>query len=572
MNFRLFKLVLYLLISFATTTVSALDFPRLDEAVPLGGNSVNYAPVFDFDGDGCLPSAGISRQGEKNPGLRPTGSITGQCRSPDFLDTSNTLHRYACISSAGSNYCGHFYSLYFEKDQCYGPLAVPDPYCGHRHDWEYAAVWTKDGVVTHGSVSAHGDLETKAVSEVPFQDNHLKVVYHKDGLWTHAMRFAKVDETAENPYGSFVTPVLLSWYGLTGDNLGNPVMRENLNTFCYSCDPDGGGTIPLKDSQFLVNLNKFKPGSYPSFTEASVSTANPNNFVLTMIDGGDACFYIDDTEYLVDFGVVHEPLIGSRLLAAEFMIVNQVFEPADSLDAYFDISAAAPYLSTGFNQFIGLAAGESIDGLKVEFSTAGYGPGIYEGTIEIQAAGMVDSGVRELLDTRTMIMNLEMAPPVDDIVADLPESSIRTKGNRIALVNFLKQARANALTGNMDQALKKLQQALERTDGCPLRGAPDTKDVSPLAKDYIINCADQALVYALINDELSAMAPAVNDQGSGYSNVPDGSITGPKACDLQLATAQPEADASSGFGSLNFCFLVLLLNIRLMKFTRIKRV
>jgi len=549
-NFRLLKFLLCLLTGFATTTtVQAADFPGLDVATPRGGNSLAYAPVFDFDGDGCLPSAGISRQGEQNPGLRATGSITGQCRTPYFLGTSNTVHRYACISSGGSNYCGHFYSLYFEKDQCYGPLAVEDPVCGHRHDWEYAAVWTKDGVVTHGSFSAHGDLETKTVYEVPFEDSHLKIIYHKGGLWTHALRFANFGELAENAYGNFVTPVLASWYELTGDSLSNQQMRAALNFYNY-----GSATIPLKDSRFLDNLNSFKPSSYPFFTEESVYAANPNNMVLVMIGGSDGSFYVDDTEYLVDFGVVHEPLIASRWLVAELKIINQVFAPADSLDGYFDISAAAPFLTTGFNQFTGLAAGDSIDGFRVEISTAGYGLGLLEGKIEIEPAGLVDTGVREVLDKNTLEISLEIAPPVDDIVADLPNSSIRTQGNRIALVNFLRQVRSNAQRGNMDQAKKKLLRALERTDGCALRGAPDTRDVSPLAKDYIIDCADQELVYALIQDELSTLAPTIKGGGA-----------------LQSATTQSKTSAKSGVGSSNLWFLILLLSINLSNFRRGKQ-
>jgi hypothetical protein len=517
MDVKLLKLLsLSLFLGFAiNNTVQAADFPSLDKAVPGGGNTEKYAPVFDFDGDGCLPSAGISRDGIRNPGLRTTGSITGQCRSPYFLATSNTLHRYACITSGGFDYCGHFYSLYFEKDQCYGAQALPDPVCGHRHDWEYAAVWTINGVITHGGVSAHGDLESKPITQLAREGDHFKVVYHKDAMGggAHALRFADHNENAENPYGMFVTPVLISWYELAGDGPNNEQMRWNLNNFCYNCcsgwpDDVCGGTIPLKDTNdtFLNELNTYKPPGYPTFTQASIEAANPNNPVLEMISGGDGTFTADDTDYLVDFGIVHIPLIGSRWLSAELMVINQVLEPADSLDGYFDISAAAPYLTTGFEEFTGLAAGDFIDGLVVEISTAGYGPGHMVGEIEFQPKGLVDTGARELLDAITLNISLELRPPVDEVVAGLPDSSIRTNGNRTALVNFLKHARANALSGNTAQAMRMLQKALERTDGCVLRGVPDTQAVAPLAKDYIVNCPDQELVYALINDELSAIA------------------------------------------------------------------
>ena len=86
------------------------------------------------------------------------------------------------------------------------------------------------------------------------------------------------------------------------------------------------------------------------------------------------------------------------------------------------------------------------------------------------------------VDVNTFARPYQKGNSLQQFVADLPDSSIRTGGNRIALWNFLIQARANAQSGNTDQAMKKLQQALERTDGCVLRGAPDTKTVAPLAK------------------------------------------------------------------------------------------
>ena len=60
-----------LLISISCLTAihaNATDFAKLDEALPSNGIINNLEPVFDFDGDGCLPSAGISRSGEKMQG------------------------------------------------------------------------------------------------------------------------------------------------------------------------------------------------------------------------------------------------------------------------------------------------------------------------------------------------------------------------------------------------------------------------------------------------------------------------------------------------------------------------
>lgn len=246
----------------AAFSAHADNFTALAQAYPVSVDISSLYPVFDFDTDGCLPSAGISPTGAQNGGLSPSGSITGGCRSNTFLVTSNTLHRYACMTSGSNTYCGHFFSLYFLKDQTTSLGG------GHRHDWEYAAVWTTNGVITHGGYSAHGDLSNSAAADIPFENGHLKIVYHKDGSSTHAMRFAKSDETAENPYGVFVTPTIISWYSMTGDNVNNATLRSNLNSYDY-----GSAVVPMKDSTFLDNLNTYKPSGYPTFTESSVDNS-----------------------------------------------------------------------------------------------------------------------------------------------------------------------------------------------------------------------------------------------------------------------------------------------------------
>ncbi|WGV98275.1 NPP1 family protein [Vibrio sp. YMD68] len=244
--------------------VNAEGFSRLAEALPSDITILGQEPVFDFDEDGCYPAAGVSRSGEQNSGLDNSGPLDKNCRDVGFLDTSNTLHRYACIESQGDSYCGHFYSLYFEKDQALRWLDG----IGHRHDWEYVAVWTKNGAITHGSYSAHGNLTTKPLGQLPMQGDHIKFVYHKEGLLTHAFRFAKSTELAENYYRYWVTPTITSWYQLTGEGISNQSMRKRLNSFNY-----GSATIPLKDSNFRVNLNKARPSGYPAFTQASIEAS-----------------------------------------------------------------------------------------------------------------------------------------------------------------------------------------------------------------------------------------------------------------------------------------------------------
>jgi hypothetical protein len=91
------------------------------------------------------------------------------------------------------------------------------------------------------------------------------IVYHQEGYWTHAMRFANATDAAnpENPYGSFVTPPVISWCNFTGDGISNEEMRSLLTSFDY-----GSANCPLlsvAELSFWDRLNIARPESYPVF-------------------------------------------------------------------------------------------------------------------------------------------------------------------------------------------------------------------------------------------------------------------------------------------------------------------
>lgn len=154
------------------------------------------------------------------------------------------------------------FALYFEKDQTVAGGVFGTAAGGHRHDWENVVVWTTDGVITHGSYSAHGDLFDAPVSELDTQNGRLKFVYHKEGVLTHAMRFASKGEVAENEYGTFVTPPVVDWYTMTGDGVSNQELRQVLSTHSY-----GSAVFPIKDDRFFSELNQFRPDGYPFFAQ-----------------------------------------------------------------------------------------------------------------------------------------------------------------------------------------------------------------------------------------------------------------------------------------------------------------
>ncbi|SHO55443.1 NPP1 family protein [Vibrio quintilis] len=249
-------LVVSALSSLFAVNAYAQFFQALPETKPMNGYALWFAPHFDFDSDGCLPDAGISRDGQQNGGLKNSGSITGGCRHSGFMNLSNTYHRYVC-KTTNATYCAHVYALYFQKDQA---VAGTDAF-GHRHDWEYTVVWTRNGQPTHFSTSAHGKLSTKAWKDVPKDGNHPKAVYHKDGGLTHAFRMAKWGESkAENPTGKWVRPPLASFYTMKG-NVGNKKLTENLSKFDYV-----RANVPVTHEHMLSAVNRFKPSGYPSWS------------------------------------------------------------------------------------------------------------------------------------------------------------------------------------------------------------------------------------------------------------------------------------------------------------------
>ncbi len=89
-----------------------------------------------------------------------------------------------------------------------------------------------------------------------------------------------------------------------------------------------------------------------------------------------------------------------------------------------------------------------------------------------------------------------------DAVEALTSSQVTTKGNQKAFCNFLKQATKDIHKGKISNAIGKLNQALERTDGCALRGSPDGNGSG---MDWITDCAAQEDVYALLTSAIDAL-------------------------------------------------------------------
>lgn len=90
-----------------------------------------------------------------------------------------------------------------------------------------------------------------------------------------------------------------------------------------------------------------------------------------------------------------------------------------------------------------------------------------------------------------------------NFIVDLPDNSFDAKGHRNAWTNLIAQIINFTQKGQLDKAVEKLDQIIERVDGCALDSSPDPKGDKEVAADWIVNCADQSDIY---NDLIEATA------------------------------------------------------------------
>lgn len=211
-------------------------------ATPL---DLKFQPAMDFDQDSCYNSVAIGPDGALNPGMDHCESCD-QCGCRDVWDLDAYNNVYSRTRCNNNGWCAHMYGYYFEKDK-----ALPLCISGHRHDWEHVVVWTENEVVRYVGASAHGGYEVKDAKDVRFhQGTHPKIVYHKDGLLTHAMRFAteKDDNPVENHYGEWFYGRLISFNGFPSVEIRDKMLYANW----------GSANVGFNDNNFQDRLNKAK--------------------------------------------------------------------------------------------------------------------------------------------------------------------------------------------------------------------------------------------------------------------------------------------------------------------------
>lgn len=222
-----------------------------------------WAPGFDYERQGCLPSAGVSIDGRPNPGIKLGGTTDGHCAWKNQLPYANTFYRGKCVTwtkpgeSQARAYCAHMYAQYFVKDQTSNGC-ITGKACGHTNDWEFGMVWTTDDVLTHASVSQHSDVDTKKIDNIRHQGNRVYMVYHRNGL-THTMNFAEAGYKPVNPSCTWYTPTIVTWEQMSGSGVANnSYLHGVLDTHSW-----GRAIVPFNEVNFVNNIRKGLPKSYP---------------------------------------------------------------------------------------------------------------------------------------------------------------------------------------------------------------------------------------------------------------------------------------------------------------------
>jgi len=130
--------------------------------------------------------------------------------------------------------------------------------------------------------------------------------------------------------------------------------------------------------------------------------------------------------------------------------------------------------------------------------------GTYTATLTVTdpfGAASSDTTVISVISAGEFAMS-QIVSALNDVGA-LTAAQVTTRGNRQALQNFLSQAIAALQAGDVLQARSKLMQAIQRTDGCVLRGSPDESGPD---RDWVIDCTAQSAIYQKLNAALNALS------------------------------------------------------------------
>ncbi len=119
------------------------------------------------------------------------------------------------------------------------------------------------GKAEYVSASQHGNYEIKAASDVRWDGDHPKMVFHKDGASTHCFRFANAgDDAIENAKGVWFRGALVSYNGFPSTALRDQLFAHDF----------GKATIDFKDATFPGAIGRAKHSSIVFDANADVGS------------------------------------------------------------------------------------------------------------------------------------------------------------------------------------------------------------------------------------------------------------------------------------------------------------
>ncbi|KAI0123844.1 necrosis inducing protein [Xylariales sp. AK1849] len=193
-------------------------------------DDLKWQPALDYGIDGCYNVAAIGPNGRLSQGLAITGNESpgADCHDENDLDNQNVYSRQRC----NLNWCVYMYDYYFEKYQAY-----------HR---------SSQVIPKTGNTSPCGFRTTRQTKEVNWlEGTHQQVVYHKDGLLTHAFRFAEGCDLGriQNDKGVYWRGKLVSYLGFPSGELRDKMMGHDW----------GQAHIAINDAAFKSHIVKSLP-------------------------------------------------------------------------------------------------------------------------------------------------------------------------------------------------------------------------------------------------------------------------------------------------------------------------
>jgi hypothetical protein len=237
-------------------------------------NDLKWQPALDYDTNGCynVPAIGPTPTGGMDPAYISYGlghdytTSSLYCRDKTDLDNTNAYSRQRC----NQGWCVYLYDYYFEKDVSVENVIDAG---GHTHDWEHIAVWVQNDEAKWVSASQHGKYVVKPAGDVRWDEDpvtkaktHPKLVYSKDGGFTHFFRFATAgDEPTENHYTpSWRRSALVSYNGFPG------TLRDQL----FNHDFGAPRSRSRRASSRVTSKAPSPPGA-PSSAPPTASAARP---------------------------------------------------------------------------------------------------------------------------------------------------------------------------------------------------------------------------------------------------------------------------------------------------------